>query len=192
MSLYPEIVITGCGNPLFADDGFGPAVIEELKKITLPGNVKTVDAGTGAPDLIFTLLDPLTTKKIIVIDIVDFGSKPGDVIKFQPGELFPENIKDTGHGEIVQSLQALKSRFDVTIIGCQPKNVPFPFMEIGLSREVKDAIAPVVKIILGLIGVDYCSLCCFNCSFGIARKKKQAWATQICSFGNIRSGECHV
>ena len=61
--LYPEIVIAGCGNPLFADDGFGPAVIEEMQKLSLPDNVTIVDAGLGGPHFIFTLLDPEVTKK---------------------------------------------------------------------------------------------------------------------------------
>jgi hydrogenase maturation protease len=43
--LFQEIVICGCGNPLFADDGFGPAVVEELQKLDLPENVKVIDAG---------------------------------------------------------------------------------------------------------------------------------------------------
>ena len=75
--LFPEIVVAGCGNPLFADDGFGPAVIEELLRLELPGNVKVVDAGLGGPHFIFTLLDPEVTKQLIIIDIADFGAKPG-------------------------------------------------------------------------------------------------------------------
>ena len=47
--LYSEIVIAGCGNPLFGDDGFGPAVIEEMEKLTLPDNVTIQDGGAGAP-----------------------------------------------------------------------------------------------------------------------------------------------
>jgi len=75
--LYPEIVITGCGNPLFADDGFGPAVAEELSKFKLPDNVKVIDAGLGGPHFIFTLIDPEVTKRLIIIDIADFGAQPG-------------------------------------------------------------------------------------------------------------------
>ena len=60
--LFTEIVIAGCGNPLFADDGFGPAVIEEMQKLTLPDNVTIIDAGLGGPHFIFTLLDPEVTK----------------------------------------------------------------------------------------------------------------------------------
>ncbi|MDD1673001.1 MAG: hydrogenase maturation protease, partial [Methanomicrobiales archaeon] len=77
--LYPEIVVVGCGNPLFVDDGFGTAVIEELQQLQLPDNVKVIDAGLGAPHFIFTLLDEETTKKLVIIDIADFGAEPGNV-----------------------------------------------------------------------------------------------------------------
>lgn len=159
--LYPETVIAGCGNPLFADDGFGPAVIEELKRIRLPGNVKTVDAGTGAPDLLFGILDPADTKKLVVIDIVDFGMKPGTIIKFDLLEFFPDDAGNPIQGEIVTALLPLKKKFRITIVGCQPKSVPFPLMEIGLSEEVRSAIPSAIKTILNLLEVDYCSLCCF-------------------------------
>ncbi len=36
-ALYPEIVVAGCGNPLYADDGFGIAVVESLQGLELPG-----------------------------------------------------------------------------------------------------------------------------------------------------------
>jgi len=75
--LYPEIVIAGCGNPLFADDGFGPAVVEELLRLDLPDNIKAVDAGLGGPHFIFTLLDPEVTRRLIVIDTVNFEGRPG-------------------------------------------------------------------------------------------------------------------
>ena len=66
--LFREIVIAGCGNPLFADDGFGPAVVEELKKLQLPDNVKVIDAGLGAPHFLFTLMEDaeLPVKKLML------------------------------------------------------------------------------------------------------------------------------
>ena len=67
--LYPEIVIAGCGNPLFADDGFGPAVVEEMQKLTLPDNVAIIDAGLGGPHFIFTLLDPEKTRKLVISEM---------------------------------------------------------------------------------------------------------------------------
>ncbi len=67
--LYPEIVITGCGNPLYADDGFGPAVVESLRALSLPASVKVIDTGLGGPHFVFTMLDPSQTKKLVVVDI---------------------------------------------------------------------------------------------------------------------------
>ncbi|WP_269851753.1 hydrogenase maturation protease [Methanosarcina horonobensis] len=52
---YSRIVVAGCGNPLYADDGFGPAVVESLKGFELPENVTVVDAGLGGPHFVFTL-----------------------------------------------------------------------------------------------------------------------------------------
>jgi len=95
--LYSEIVIAGCGNPLFADDGFGPAVIEEMQKLSLPDNVTIIDAGLGGPHFIFTLLDPEVTKKLIIIDIADFGEKPGTLAKFRVEDLPPGSYQKAHH-----------------------------------------------------------------------------------------------
>lgn len=81
---YPEIVVAGCGNLLFADDGFGPAVAQELLKFALPDNVKVVDAGICAAPFVFTLLDPERTKKLIIVDIVDFGAVSGAIARQHP------------------------------------------------------------------------------------------------------------
>jgi len=153
--LYPEIVIAGCGNPLFADDGFGPAVIEELQKLTLPDNVKVVDAGLGGPHFIFTMLDPEVTKRLVIVDIADYGAEPGSITKLRVEDLPPGSYRDAHSWDIAEPLQRIKDRVDITIIGCQPKRVTDPDMEIGLSDEVSKAIPKTVRIVLETIGVDY-------------------------------------
>ena len=87
--LHSEIVIVGCGNPLFGDDGFGPAVIEEMEKLTLPDNVTIQDGGAGAPHFIFNFLNPEVTKKLIVVDIADFNAKPGSISRISGKDLKP-------------------------------------------------------------------------------------------------------
>jgi coenzyme F420 hydrogenase subunit delta len=153
--LYPEIVVAGCGNPLFADDGFGPAVIEELQKLTLPDNVKVVDAGLGGPHFIFTLLDPEVTKRLVIVDIADYGAEPGSITKLRIEDLPPGSYRDAHSWDIAEPLQRIKDRIDITVIGCQPKRVTDPDMEIGLSDEVSKAIPRTVRIVLETIGVDY-------------------------------------
>jgi len=153
--LYPEIVIAGCGNPLFADDGFGPAVVEEMQKFTLPDNVTVIDAGLGGPHFIFTLLDPEVTKKLVIVDIADFGAEPGSIAKFRVEDLPPGAYRDAHSWDLTEPLQRIKDQIDVTIIGCQPAKVTAPEFELGLSEELQRAIPKTIRVILETIGVDY-------------------------------------
>ncbi len=75
MNYVPECyqkstLILGCGNTLFGDDGFGPAVIDYLEKhCRLPEDVSILDVGTGAREILFTIaLAEKKPKRIIVID----------------------------------------------------------------------------------------------------------------------------
>jgi len=153
--LYPEIVITGCGNPLFADDGFGPAVVEAMAELELPDNIKVIDAGLGGPHFVFTLIDPERTKKLIIIDIADFGAKPGELALFRVEDLPAGSYRDAHSWDLAEPLQRLKDRVDITVIGCQPKRVTAPEFELGLTEEVSNAIPRTVRKVLDLIGVDY-------------------------------------
>ena len=153
--LYPKIVVAGCGNPLFADDGFGPAVVEELQKLTLPDTIKVIDAGLGGPHFVFTLIDPEVTKKLVIIDIADFGQKPGSIATFRVKDLPPGSYRDAHSWDLTEPLQHLDDTIDITVIGCQPERVTDPDMEIGLSDEVSKAIPETVRIVLETIGVDY-------------------------------------
>ncbi len=153
--LYPEILITGCGNPLFADDGFGPAVVEEMAKLELPDNIKVIDAGLGGPHFVFTLIDPEVTRKLIIIDIADFGAEPGELAIFRVEDLPAGSYRDAHSWDLTEPLQRLKDRVDIVVIGCQPKRVTAPEFELGLTEEVSNAVPKTVRKVLELIGVDY-------------------------------------
>jgi coenzyme F420 hydrogenase subunit delta len=153
--LYPEIVITGCGNPLFADDGFGPAVVEEMAKLELPDNIKVIDAGLGGPHFIFTLINPEETRKLIIIDIADFGAEPGELAIFRVEDLPAGSYRDAHSWDLTEPVQRLKDHVDITVIGCQPKRVTAPEFELGLTEEVSNAVPRTVRKVLDLIGVDY-------------------------------------
>ena len=148
--LYPEIVIAGCGNPLYADDGFGPAVAESLQDVLFPDNVRVLDAGTSGPAIVFPLLDPMITKHLLIIDIVDFGAKPGTLILLRPDDFPPGRLRDVHVGGIIGSLPGLAG-IAVTIIGCQPGHVTDPVMEIGLSEEVLHAIPRTVRLVRDIV-----------------------------------------
>jgi coenzyme F420 hydrogenase subunit delta len=153
--LYPRIVIAGCGNPLFADDGFGPAVVEELNTFRLGDDVKCVDAGLGGPHFVFTLLDPEITRKLVIIDIADFGGEPGEIRKMCVDDLPPGSYRDAHSWDLTEPLLRLKDDIEITVIGCQPGRVSAPEFEIGLTDAVKNAIPKTVELVLKEIGVDY-------------------------------------
>jgi len=178
--LYPEIVIAGCGNPLFADDGFGPAVVEELKKLTLPDNVKVEDAGLGGPHFIFTLLDPEVTKRLVIIDIADFGAEPGEITKLRVEDLPPGAYRDAHSWDLAEPLHRLKDDIDITIIGCQPKRVTAPEFEIGLSDEIVKAIPKTIQVVLDIIGVDYGTI------INLQEEGRQRGTAETCNSPEIR------
>ncbi len=156
--LHSEIVIVGCGNPLFGDDGFGPAVIEEMEKLTLPDNVTIQDGGAGAPHFIFNFLDPEVTKRLIVVDIADFNAKPGSISKISGRDLKPGAYIDPHSWDGVDQLCRVRDRIDTTVILCQPSKAiqkGDADVEMGLSSEVKKAIPKAIRVILETIGVDY-------------------------------------
>lgn len=76
-----QVLVLGCGNILFGDDGFGPSVVEHLvRHHAMPDDVCILDVGTGVRDVLYTVaLSPVKPKRIVVIDAVDRGAKPGEV-----------------------------------------------------------------------------------------------------------------
>jgi coenzyme F420 hydrogenase subunit delta len=153
--LYSEIVVAGCGNPLYADDGFGPAVVESLKDLGLPENITVVDAGLGGPHFIFTLLNPESTKTLIIVDIADFGGEPGELRWLTVDELPVGSYRDAHSWDLTEPLQYIKDDIHVRILVCQKKYVSAPEMVIGITDEVQKAIPGAVSKILKEIGINY-------------------------------------
>jgi coenzyme F420 hydrogenase subunit delta len=156
--LHSEIVIVGCGNPLFGDDGFGPAVIEEMEKLSLPDNVTIQDGGAGAPHYIFNFLNPEVTKKLIVVDISDFNAKPGSISRISGKDLKPGAYIDPHSWDGVDQLCRIKDQIDTTVVLCQPAKglkKGDADVDMELSEEVKNAIPKAIQVILETIGVDY-------------------------------------
>ena len=150
--LYPEIVVAGCGNPLYADDGFGTAVVESLQGLELPENVRVVDAGLGGPHFVFTLLDPESTKKLIIVDIADFGGEPGELRWLAVDELPVGSYRDAHSWDLTEPLQRIKDDIKIRVLVCQKKYVSAPEMVIGITGEVERAIPGAVSEILKEIG----------------------------------------
>ncbi|AEH06172.1 coenzyme F420-reducing hydrogenase, FrhD protein [Methanothermococcus okinawensis] len=163
--LNKEILVLGCGNILFGDDGFGYTVINELNKmkennpILNSNKIELIDAGTGASHFILSLIDENTPiRKIVIVDAIDYGLKAGELIKLYPKDL-PEIEKyqaDAHNMPLAGMLNELSENYniDIVVIGCQIKNMPAPDICLELSEEVKKSVDKAVNMVLDELAVE--------------------------------------
>ncbi len=140
-----EILIAGCGNKLFGDDGFGPEVVEYLlSHHTIPDHICLLDVGTGIRKILFTIsLSEPRPREIVIIDAVDKGRRPGDIFEMTLDEIPHEKIDDFSIHQVPSS-NLLKELQDmcsvkVTVMACQIKSIP-ETIQSGLSDPVKKAV----------------------------------------------------
>ena len=156
MPYEAETLVVGCGNILFKDDGFGPEVINALEKHfkdkEKPNDTMFIDAGTGATHFIFTLPHE-SWKKLIVVDVVEFNAEPGTLKIFSPYDM-PKGVYENAHTwPVEEPLHELAKNIEVVIVGCKPKEISAPNVEMGLTDPVKKAIPEAIEMILKEIGV---------------------------------------
>ena len=157
MNYVPECyqkstLILGCGNTLFGDDGFGPAVIDYLEKhYAAPKDVSILDVGTGAREILFTItLAEKKPERIIVIDALDCRKKPGEIFTIPVENLPEKKIDDFSLHQLPTSnlLKELKDLCDVEVIllAAQPECVP-ETVRPGLSKKLQAAVPRAGKYI---------------------------------------------
>lgn len=140
-------MIFGCGNLIMGDDGFGPAVVDQLHtNYDLPEGVTAVDAGTCVREYLFDylLMAEGRPEKIIVLDAVDFTNRqPGEVFEIMPEEIPAKKIHDFSLHQFptVNLLQELAENtgIKVQIIAAQIKFIPEEIAP-GLSPAMTKAV----------------------------------------------------
>ena len=71
-----DLLVTGCGNLLRADDGVGPVLIRHLWEGGVPPGVRLVDGGTAGMDVAFQMRG---AGAVIIVDACTTGAVPGTV-----------------------------------------------------------------------------------------------------------------
>lgn len=152
-----KILVFGCGNTLFANDGFGPAVVEYLNhNHTLPEKVLALDAGTGIRDFMFDLL--LMEEKpelVIVVDAVTVPNRTlGEVFEIDLTDVPREKLSNFSLHQSPSSnlLKELKDgcKVDVRVIGMHTSAIP-NVINPGLDPEVEAAIPGACQMIMDMI-----------------------------------------
>ncbi|UCH98291.1 MAG: hydrogenase maturation protease [Candidatus Aminicenantes bacterium] len=147
-----EILVLGCGNILFGDDGFGPAAVEYLQKSReIPPGVGIINAGLSVREILFNVtLSDKRPKRIIIVDAVDVGKPAGEIFELDISEIPEKKIDDFSMHQIPTSnlLRELKNicGVDVKIIAVQVQHIPEE-VSPGLSEVVRDSIPAVCETI---------------------------------------------
>jgi len=147
-----SILILGCGNILLGDDGFGPAVAQRLEAdFTIPADVCVFDAGTSVREILFdTILSDKKPSKVVIVDAMDCGRKPGEI--FSPDlDSYPEvKLDDFSMHQIPTSnlLRELRDLcgIEVIVIACQVAGT-CESVSPGLSNPVEAAVEHAVEML---------------------------------------------
>ena len=153
---HKKIIIVGVGNRLLGDEGVGLHVIDNLSLISLPSNVDIIDCGCDLLNLVFYLNE---SQKIIIIDAVRAGGKPGEIYRLDYNELKTRGAERQSSHQVgaIDALGLLKQIYpelagcEIIIIGIEPEAME---LSICLSEKVRKSIADVTKLVLGEISLQ--------------------------------------
>ena len=155
--LEKSILIFGCGNILFGDDGFGPAVVQHLKEnFTLPEDVWAQEVGTGIREILFDLaLSEKRPRQLVIVDAVDYPDRaPGEVFEISVSGIPAKKTCDFSLHQFptVNILKELEeqTRIAIHILVAQVAYLPEE-VHPGLSAEVTEAVPLACRRLLSLI-----------------------------------------
>jgi coenzyme F420 hydrogenase subunit delta len=145
--------VLGCGNVLYGDDGFGPAVADALAEgYSIPGDAAVVNLGLATRGYVFDLLlGERHPKRVVVIDAMHrAGKRIGELFEVPLDELSAEKVDDFSfhQGPTSNLLRELRDLCGVAVVvvSCQPREIPAE-MEQGLSPPVQSAVGEAARMI---------------------------------------------
>lgn len=149
-----RILILGIGNLLWADEGFGVRVVQELeRRYRFPAEVTLLDGGTQGLGLIPYVQE---CDVLVIADAVDFHQPPGTLLEARDGEV-PQYLsagKLSLHQVSFQEVLALcglmgQGPSRLCLIGVQP--VVLEDYGGSLTAEVRAQLEPAMARILAYL-----------------------------------------
>ncbi len=152
-----KAVIFGCGNILWGDDGFGPAVIHHLNKHhELPDDISALDMGTSIRDILFDLtLSDKKPGRLIIVDAVDFPDRlPGEIFEIPVAHIPEKKVSDFSLHQFptINLLAQLKeqAKIEIFVLVGQIEKMPDE-VSPGLSTTMQDAVASACERIMEIL-----------------------------------------
>lgn len=147
-----SILVLGLGNPLLGDDGVGLVVLGMLEEALGPREeVEFMDGGTQGVYLLPFLKNK---EKLLILDAVDFGERPGVVGTFDP-MCIPSGVgpklspHQGGFEEVLGLLELLDhAPKESVLLGIQPKSLGFGD---PLSEEVRQGSNRALEKAVGIL-----------------------------------------
>ena len=133
-----KTAICGIGNRLRGDDGAGPAVIDRLKKRSLPKSALLLDCGQ-APESFAGKILSSRPDTIIIIDAVEMDRPPGSIEEI-PAERIKAQLATTHKMPITLFMEYLQRSLpdtEIVFMGIQQKRTGFGD---EMSKECKQAV----------------------------------------------------
>jgi coenzyme F420 hydrogenase subunit delta len=158
-----NVVILGCGNILFGDDGFGSEVAGILMaEYSFPDNILIIDAGTSVRSLLFDLLlfdiTGANLKQIIIVDVCGFGFMPGTIAEIPISSVSPAKINDFSLHQFptINILKEINENTNIklAIFAVQPEKIPEE-VNPGLSDILKNSVRPMCAKITNFLNIHY-------------------------------------
>jgi len=152
-SIEHRVLILGIGNILLRDEGVGVHIVHELQNRDLPDDVEVIDGGTAGLDI---LLSQEGLYKLVVIDAIRAGNKPGTIYKTRysrssssieyPASSIQISLHQVGLLEALSAAEKMNcAPEEVTIIGVEPEEI---HLGLELSEPVTRSIPEVIRQVL--------------------------------------------
>lgn len=147
-----EICVIGVGNILMQDEGAGPRIAEFLRNnYKFEPEIEIIDGGTLGLDLLPYIEK---YKKIIIVDVVDFGKEPGFIKILKGDEIHPYlKTKLSVHHVGVQDLIEVARLMgympeELVLAGIQPESID---LGLDLTPTVAGKLKELTEEILSIL-----------------------------------------
>jgi hydrogenase maturation protease len=151
MEKNKKVAIIGIGNLILRDEGVGVHAVRVLEEQSLPPGVEVIDGGTDTMELLPVIQE---AERIIVIDALRGGEKPGTIYRLSPDDLMgeterPLSLHQVGLLEVLGMARQLGGEPQVVIIGVEPKEISWG---MELTPEVQARLSRVIDAVFEELG----------------------------------------
>lgn len=142
-----RVVLVGVGNPMRADDGVGPRIIEILQKRRFE-NMMLINAET-VPEAFTGEVEQYNPTHVVLIDAANFRGEVGETRLISGAQIGGQAIS-THSLPLTLFINYIGRSIDVPVIllGVQPKSIDF---DMPMSREIEEAAVSIADTLIQIL-----------------------------------------